>query len=195
MGFLEWIAGFTLPKTEDECNALRTDEAGPKPVQWTDDKCTFFVPTDEARLGMSNCTAGQMFDMSNNTCGAKVTDSSCGVGKYRASEEGECVDAPATTFNQESLVTMGAAMTECGGMVVEDGTGTHSWTDGACSLSCNEGYSLNDDGTVCAPSEETEEFTNRIRKLSDRDVMLLIILVILMYKYRKEIKQALSFKK
>ena len=193
MGLSEWIAGFSLPKTEDECISLRTAETDAKPVQWnvTDEKCTFFVQTDEARLGMSNCTADQMFDMSNNTCGAQVVDSSCGAGMYRPSEGADCVDAPSSVFDQAALVSMG----ECGAMtsLADDGstvTGTHSWSNDACSLSCNEGFTLNDAGDLCVPVEE--EFTNRMRNLSDRDIMILLVLVALMYVYRKQLKQALQ---
>jgi len=190
MGFVEWIGGFSLPKTEDECNALRTAETDAKPVQWdsTASKCKFFVPTDEARLGMANCTATQMFDMSNNTCSAKVP--TCDDGMYY--DGTDCVDAPSSVFDQATLVAMGA----CGAKVTENGT--HSWTDGACSLSCNDSFSLNDAGDTCAAvTEETdgssEEFTN-VRKLSDREqkhLFILLALVVLMYVYRKQLKQAL----
>jgi len=190
MGIVEWVKKFSLPKTEEECNALRTAEADAKPVQWNvngDNKCGFFVPTDEVRLGMSKCSAEQMFDMSNNTCGPKVIDNSCGAGMYRASEGGECVDAPTGTFDKDTLVSMG----ECGGMTTENGS--HSWMDGSCSLSCNEGFNLNTDGISCdTTEEETEGFNNRMRNLSDRDVMILGILVGLIYMYRKEIKKAFS---
>ena len=198
MGFMEWVSEFSLPGTESECNALKTGN-DPKPVQWdaVADKCSFFVSTDEARLGMSNCTAGQMFDMSNNTCSEKVVDTSCGAGMYRATEDGECISVPSGNFDQATLVTMG----ECGGMTTENGT--HSWVDNACSLSCNEGYTLNSDGTVCEAKTEaeteaetddsTEAFSNIMRNLSDRDILMLIVIVGLMYRYRKEIKKALYF--
>lgn len=182
MGFMEWVAGFSLPDNEEECNLLRTAETDPKPVQWdsTNSKCQFYIPTDEARLGMSKCTAEQMFDMSNNTCSEKVVDTACGAGMYRPSEGAQCVVAPQSEFEQETLVAMG----ECGANVTTNGS--HSWSNGSCSLNCNEDFSLNEDGDACVP---LEEFSNRMRKFSDRDAMILVILVVLMYMYRKEIKK------
>jgi len=128
MGLFEWIKSFSLPKTEEECNALLTDDTDPKPVQWdsTASKCKFFVPTDEALLGMAKCSAEQMFDMSNNTCSAKR------------------VDIPVESSDD----------------------------------------SIDDD---------IEGFTN-VHKLPVREqkhLFILLVLVVLMYVYRKQLKQAL----
>ena len=207
MGFLDWVSGFSLPDNEAGCNALRTADTDPKPVQWNSiyKKCGFFVPTDEARLGMSKCTAGQMFDMSNNTCSEAVVDQSCGTGMFRPNEGDDCIAVPSSQFDQAALLSMG----ECGAKtsLASDGTtvtGIHSWIDGSCSLSCNEGFTLNETGDLCSADcpdgqeldsngvcQDISGFTNK-RGLSDRDVMILIILVVLIYIYRNDIKQALK---
>ena len=223
MGFIEWVSRFSLPDNKKDCIALRTAETDAKPVQWnsTDEKCSFFVPTDEARVGMSTCTAGQMFDMSNNTCSEKVVDTSCSVGMYRATEGSECVDSP---VNELSFIDSGEAYgpgkvkeilkrivgdEESRMSVDENGTATDIcpqnnsfFIGGQCKACPTEApYSEEQDMCVCTeenmffdPDTNTcvaaDGFMNR-RELSDRDVMLLVILVVLMYMYRKELKKAL----
>jgi len=228
---MEWISGFSLPDNESECNALRTGD-DPKPVQWIDDKCSFFIPTDEARLGMSKCTAEQMFDMSNNTCSEKVVDTACGADMYRASEGTECVAAP---VNELSFVDSGEAygsgkvMSIMEKMVGKPETHTRDdengnlidicprnnsfFINGSCKACPSEApFNQEEDMCVCTDTtmafdpltnsciastddstdDSTEAFSNRKRNLSDRDILMLIIIVGLMYRYRKEIKKAFS---
>ena len=209
MGFIEWVKSFSLPDNESECNALRTGD-DPKPVQWTDGKCNFFVPTDDARLGMSKCTAEQIFDMSNNTCSEKVIDTACVAGQYRANEGGDCIAAP---VNELAFVNSGEAYgpgkviniikmitggdnKNCGDKVF--------FLNGQCKNCPAEApYSEEQDMCVCADTAmsfdpdtntcvaSTEVFSNR-GNLSDRDILMLVIIVGLMYRYRKEIKKAFS---
>ena len=155
----------SLPDNEEDCTALRTDGSNPKPVQWnsTDKKCKLFKYSDETRLGMSNCTAVQMFDMSNNTCSDKLVDTSCEVGMYRASEGSDCIKVPDSC-----------------------GVGMYRASEGSNCIKVPD--SSADESTG---DKNTEGFTNKA-KLSNRDVMILIILVVLMCMYRKELKQALS---
>ena len=213
MGIGEWFAGFSLPKTEDECNALRTAETDAAPVQWIDSKCKFYNYSDEARLGMSTCSSGQIFDPNTNICSEQVEDTACPIGQYRPIEGETCIAIPPSTFDQAALSTMA----DCSTKVIDNGT--MGWSNGACNImGCNDGFTSN--GVICEANcpdvqerdpfdgackdkcldgqerdpndgvcKDIPAFTNR--QFSERELMILIILVVLMYMYRKELKKAL----
>ena len=228
MGFIEWMGGFSLPDNESDCTALRTDESDAKPVQWNsiDEKCEFFKYSDEARLGMSQCTAEQMFDMSNNTCGENVADNSCPVGSYRDTDDGDCVAAP---VNELSFIDSGEAygpgkVKEIMKRIIGDEE-SHTRVDengneedlcpknnsffigGQCKVCpaeapyseekdmcvcTDETMSIDPDTNTCVALENAEEAFMNKGKLSDQDMMILVILVVFIYMHRKKIMKALS---